>query len=309
MAGSSQFRRESGLALPGSVLTDPLLPPLTLDQAELFRAKVAPQLEELDRAAMLFGDHARLADDTTLPFGGLARQCGQSPEVAWDDIIRGHFRHVATSVATAQNHSRSLSDKLRDSPICYLTNDHQMSSPDPYCASVLVDELHVTMSAESQGAIALASEDFAHRMDDHEAWLRAGRAALLDLTVTQDFVVTKNRSEHGDLFAVTSSTRYTASVAIVLMQAVRQWTGMCLDNKSVLFAVPAQDLLLFQVVDSTRLHQELSQAIPEVMRHTVGAFHAAPAPLSAAAFLWHQDQVRRVSYVEGDTLQVLLPTF
>lgn len=304
----SKFRSESGAALPGSVLTDPLLPPLTLDQAELFRAKVAPQLEQFDPSALLLGDHARLADHTTLPFDVLARRCGQSPEVAWDDIIRGHFMQVATHAESVHRQSRSIADRLRSSPTCYLFASGQPPSDATYCADYFATGLNVALSTACQGAIAVASGALALNVPDQETWLSTGRANLLDLTVTQDFVVTKNSSASGDLFAVTSSSPYTASAAIVLSQAVRHWTGVCLDKKSVLFAVPAQDLLLFQMVNATTVRSELPHVVPELMRHTVGAFRAAPAPLSASGFLWHNDMVQRVSYVQGNALQVFVPS-
>lgn len=280
------FRRRRPPDPPDEALTF-----MTEAQATLLRTLVRDVFAETGREVVVYADH--VVDDSGGQFGlwNLGALCAHEPTSQWRRIVEGHVRRITSE----QPDLDALSDDQFRSAL-YLRLVEANSLPDrgfyPYARDI-GEHLVELLSVDMPEMITTPPEEALLRRGDI-ALLKAHGLENLRGVLQQPEVEVQHIQEHGaGRFSVaTGESFFTASLSLILPEAMAHFTDERDLGRGVLLVVPFRHQLAYHVIDGT----EGAAALNNLFRWAMLGFGDAPGPLSPHVY-WvrgsHWEQITR----------------
>jgi len=245
----------------------------TVEQADEVRRLVARSFAAVGRDVDVHSDRVVDRSGTTIGLWNIGAMCLRADEAEWPQLIDEHVRLIATpardlSDVTETEFGTGLSLRLVDTG----------SVPDPDAlgyARVVAPGLLEVLAVDLGDAVATPSrEDIAGRgtIAGLVALGRANLRALLDSDTVRSGAVGGN----GRFTAVRGESLFTASLALVLPEAMERFTREDDWGRGVLVAVPSRHELLYRPIDAADARLALQHMVE-------------------AAFLGFEDEIGRLS--------------
>lgn len=285
---------------------DPHLPALTLDEAEIFRAKVGAFVRSIDPVAVIEGNMIRGDRGLRAGLDNLARKCGLLEQHQWDDLIAEHLTTSYGRSVSGETDEPSLESLLAE-PVWRLYDLNEDLGFTCHYAQPFCGDLSILITANLDDYVAIATDQIAGKVDDVEDWFKRGRQGLLDHLEDETFSIDLVPGATSQLYAAKSASMYTASMATVMQDALSSWIGQDPTGKGVVFATPFRHVMLFAVIDWPVQEEAVLAVLEDMMSVAIPAFHQQPGPISPNAMIWHDGIVLPLTEVNGTDVHVTLP--
>jgi hypothetical protein len=219
----------------------------TAEQADELRRLVARSFAAVGRDVDGHSDRVVDRSGTTIGLWNIGAMCLRADEAAWPQLIDEHVRLIATpardlSDVTEAEFGTGLSLRLVD----------EEAVPDPDAlgyARVVVPGLLEVLAVDLGDAVATPSREDLTGRGTIAGLVALGRANLRGL-LDSDTVRSGTVGENGRFTAVRGESLFTASLALVLPEAMGRFSGEDDWGRGVLVAVPSRHELLYRTIDA-----------------------------------------------------------
>ena len=244
-------------------------------QAATLRTLVREVFAEGGREVTVYADH--VVDDSGGQFGlwNLAALCAPEPQSKWRRLVEGHVQRITA----AQPDLDELSDEDFLSSL-YLRLVEANSLPDrgfyPYARDI-GDHLVELLSVDLPEMITTPPEEaLARRGEIHR--LKAAGLANLRTVLDQPSVgvQTIEALGSGQFTVATGESFFTASLSLILPEAIERFTEERDLGRGVLLVIPFRHQLAYRVIDGN----DCAVALNNLFRWAMLGFGDAPGPLS-----------------------------
>ena len=263
----------------------------TVEQADEFRRLVARSFAAVGRDVDVHPDRVVDRSGTTIGLWNIGAMCLRADEAEWPQLIDEHVRLVATPArdfadVTEAELGAGLSLRLVDAG----------SVPDPDAlgyARVVAPGLLEVLAVDLGDAVATPSREELTGRGTIAGLVALGRAnlrALLDSDTVRSGTV--GSDGRGRFTAVRGESLFTASLALVLPEAMERFSGDDDWGRGVLLAVPSRYELLYRPIDTS----DARVALQHMVEAAFLGFQDEVGPLSPDVF-W----VRKQKWVQVTT--------
>ena len=263
----------------------------TVEQADEFRRLVARSFAAVGRDVDVHPDRVVDRSGTTIGLWNIGAMCLRADEAEWPQLIDEHVRLVATPArdfadVTEAELGAGLSLRLVDAG----------SVPDPDAlgyARVVAPGLLEVLAVDLGDAVATPSREELTGRGTIAGFVALGRAnlrALLDSDTVRSGTV--GSDGRGRFTAVRGESLFTASLALVLPEAMERFSGDDDWGRGVLLAVPSRYELLYRPIDAA----DARVALQHMVEAAFLGFQDEVGPLSPDVF-W----VRKQKWVQVTT--------
>ncbi len=268
----------------------------TLVEAREFRRLVASAFAKVGHDVTIYPDRVESRDGTPFGLPNIAALCTGVDRSEWADVVERHVESVTTPPVTLGELSP---DEVRAA--LYLRLVHAASTPDPgYARQVAPGLLEVLAVDLPESVVTLSKTDLAG-LGSLAELLEQGRANLRAL-LAGDVSLGAVADGRGAFTAVTDRSFFTASLALVLSEAVERISGERDQGRGILVAVPDRHQLLYRVIDAPTA----ASALREMFDAARWAFDDASGPLSPNVFWVRDRRWSQVTSVDGGKPRVWL---
>jgi hypothetical protein len=280
-------------------LYDEHLTYFTIVEAWEFRRLVASAFAKVGHDVTIYKDRVEDRSGTAFGLWNIAALCRGVDRHEWADLVDRHVESVTTP-------SRALSD-LSPAEVesgLYLRLVEARSVPEPdrlgYARQVAPGLLEVLAVDLPDSVVTLSSDDLGG-LGSLADLLERGRAnlrALLAGDVALGAVAGARRS----FTAVNDRSFFTASLALVLPEAVGRISGEVDRGRGILVAVPDRHQLLYRVIDAP----SAASALRDMFDTARWAFYEGSGPLSPNVYWVRDRRWAQVTSVDGGKPRVWL---
>jgi hypothetical protein len=285
---------------PPSRSFDDHLSYFTLLEANDFRRLVERSFAAAGHDVSVYGDHIEDRDGTTLGLWNIGQLCAGSDRQEWPELIADHVALVTAPPRTLG----ALTDEELETGL-YLRLADADSLPDPDGlghARVVAPGLVEVLSVDLGDSVATPSRDELAARGTLGEQLARGRANLLSLLAADEpEAVTVGDGSKGRFASVTDASFFTASLALVLPEAVRRFTGEEHGGRGTLVAVPGRHRLLYRPVDAP----DAGEALRRMFDAARVDHRDAPGPLSPNVYWVRNNRWVPVTSLEGGKPRVV----
>ena len=285
---------------PPSRSFDDHLTYFTLVQANEFRRLVERSFAAAGHDVSVYGDHIEDREGTTLGLWNIGQLCAGSERDEWPDLIA---HHVALVTAPPRDLGELTNDELEATLYLRLADAASLPDPDGLGhARVVAPGLLEVLSVDLGDSVVTPSrEELAARgaLGDQ---LGRGRANLLSLLATDGpQAVIVGEGSKGRFATVTDASFFTASLALVLPETVRRFSGEEHGARGTLVAVPGRHRLLYRPVDAP----DAGEALRRMFDAGRVDYRDAPGPLSPNVFWVRNNRWTPVTSLESGKPRVV----
>ena len=280
-------------------LYDEHLTYFTIVEAREFRRLVASSFAKVGHDVTIYVDRVEDRSGTAFGLWNIAALCRGVERREWPDLIDRHIRSVTTP-------PRALSELAPDEMAAglYLRLVEAGSVPEPdllgYARQVAPGLLEV-LAVDLPDSVATLSKDDLGELGSLAELLERGRANLRAL-LAGDVALGAVADDRGSFTAVTDRSFFTASLALVLPEAVERVSGEVDRGRGILVAVPDRHQLLYRVIDAPTA----ASALRDMFDTARWAFHEASGPLSPNVYWVRARRWAQVTSVDGGKPRVWL---
>ncbi|HET7690919.1 MAG TPA: hypothetical protein VFK41_11090 [Nocardioidaceae bacterium] len=280
------FRRKRPSDPPDEALTF-----MTEPQATLLRSLVREVFAESGREVVVYADH--VVDDSGGQFGlwNLAALCATEPTSQWRRLVEGHVQRITAEQPDLDD---LTDDELRSSIYLRLVEANSLPDRGFYpSARDIGEHLVELLSVDLPEMITTPPEEALAKRGDLEL-LKAQGLDNLRSVLQQPEVEVQHIQERGSgRFAVaTGESFFTASLSLILPEAMAHFTDERDLGRGVLLVVPFRHQLAYHVIDGS----DGAAALNNLFRWAMLGFGDAPGPLSPHVY-WvrggHWEQITR----------------
>ena len=275
----------------------------TVEQADEFRRLVARSFAAVGRDVDVHPDRVVDRSGTTIGLWNIGAMCLRADEAEWPQLIDEHVRLVATpardfSDVTEAEFGAGLSLRLVDAG----------SVPDPDAlgyARVVAPGLLEVLAVDLGDAVATPSREELTGRGTIAGLVALGRAnlrALLDSDTVRSGTV--GSDGRGRFTAVRGESLFTASLALVLPEAMERFSGDDDWGRGVLLAVPSRYELLYRPIDAA----DARVALQHMVEAAFLGFQDEVGPLSPDVFWVRKQKWVQVTTSAGGKPRVLRGT-
>lgn len=265
----------------------------TLVEANEFRRLVERSFGASGHDVSVYGDRIEDRDGTTLGLWNIGHLCAGAERDEWPDLIA---EHVALVTAPPRDLGDLTSEDFEAALHLRLADAASVPDPDGLGhARVVVPGLLEVLSVDLGDSLVTPSKDELAARGILGEQLGRGRANLLSLLAADEprgSVV--GEGAKGRFTSVTDPSFFTASLALVLPEAVRRFSAEEHGGRGTLVAVPGRHRLLYRPVDAPDAGEALRRMF-EVARLD---FRDAPGALSPNVFWVRNNRWVPVTSVE-----------
>ena len=281
------------LRRPPSRSFDDHLTFFTLVEADEFRRLVERSFAAAGHDVSVYGDHIEDRDGTTLGLWNIGQLCAGLERDQWPDLIADH---VALVTSPPRDLGELTSEELERSLYLRLADAASIADPDDLAhARVVAPGLLEVLSVDLGDSVATPSREALAERGALGDQLVRGRANLLSLLAAdepQPSIVTEGAK--GRFTSVTDASFFTASLALVLPEAVRRFSGEEHGGRGTLVAVPGRHRLLYRPVDAA----DAGEALRRMFDASRVDHRDAPGALSPNVFWVRNNRWVQVTSVE-----------
>jgi len=280
-------------------LHDEHLTHFTLVEAREFRRLVAAAFAKVGHDVTVYPDRVEDRAGTAFGLWNIAALCRGVDRTEWRDLVGGHVESVTTP-------TRGLAElsphEVRASLYLRLVDAASVSEPDRlgYARQVASGLLEVLAVDLPDSVVTLSRDDLAG-LGTLAELLDRGRANLRAL-LAGDVALGAVADARGSFTAVNDRSFFTASLALVLPEAVERISGEADRGPGILLAVPDRHQLLYRVIDAP----SAAAALRDIFDAARWAFHEASGPLSPNVYWVRDRRWAQVTSVDGGKPRVWL---
>lgn len=280
-------------------LYDEHLTYLTLLEAREFRRLVASAFAKVGHDVTIHVDRVEDRGGTAFGLWNIAALCRGVDRSEWEDLVDRHVESVTTP-------ARALSDLTRDEVeaglYLRLVAEDSVAEPEQlgYARPVAAGLLEV-LAVDLPESVATLSKADVDPLGSLAELLERGRANLRGL-LAGDVALGAVADARGSFTAVTDRSFFTASLALVLPEAVERISGEIDQGRGILVAVPDRHQLLYRVIDAP----SAASALREMFDTARWAFHQGSGPLSPNVYWVRSRRWAQVTSVDGGKPRVWL---
>ncbi|HSV41580.1 MAG TPA: hypothetical protein VLI04_22640 [Nocardioidaceae bacterium] len=256
---------------------------MTETQATALRSLVREVFAESGREVVVYADH--VVDDSGGQFGlwNLAALCAPEPQSRWRHLIEEHVRRIT---AAQPDFDELSDDEFRSS--LYLRLVEANSLPDrtfyPYARDI-GEHLVELLSVDMPEMITTPPEEALIRRGDIHSLKQAGLDNLRSVLDQPDVEVQTIEALGSGRFAVATGESFlTASLSLILPEAIARFTDERDAGKGVLVVIPFRHQLAYRVIDG----DDCAAALNNLFKWAMLGFGDAPGPLSPHVY-WVRD--------------------
>ena len=275
----------------------------TVEQADEFRRLVARSFAAVGRDVDVHPDRVVDRSGTTIGLWNIGAMCLRADEAEWPQLIDEHVRLVATPArdfadVTEAELGAGLSLRLVDAG----------SVPDPDAlgyARVVAPGLLEVLAVDLGDAVATPSREELTGRGTIAGLVALGRAnlrALLDSDTVRSGTV--GSDGRGRFTAVRGESLFTASLALVLPEAMERFSGDDDWGRGVLLAVPSRYELLYRPIDAA----DARVALQHMVEAAFLGFQDEVGPLSPDVFWVRKQKWVQVTSSAGGKPRILRGT-
>ena len=268
----------------------------TLVEAREFRRLVASAFSRVGYDVTIYPDRVESRDGTTFGLPNIAALCAGVDRVEWDDLVGRHVESVTTPPRTL---GELAADEIRAGLYLRLVDAASVSEPG-YARQVVPGLLEV-LAVDLPESVVTLSKDDVSGLGSLAELLERGRANLHAL-VAGEVSLGAVADGRGTFTAVTDRSFFTASLALVLSDAVERISGERDQGRGILVAVPHRHQLLYRVIDAP----SATSALRDMFGAARWAFHDASGPLSPNVYWVRNRRWSQVTSVDGGKPRVWL---
>ena len=285
---------------PPSRSFDAHLTYFTLVQANEFRRLVERSFAAAGHDVSVYGDRIEDRDGTTLGLWNIGQLCAGADRDDWPDLIADH---VALVTAPPRGLGELTNDELEAALYLRLADAASVPAPDGLAhARVVVPGLLEVLSVDLGDSVVTPSRDELATRGALGEQLGRGRANLLSLLAADGpEAVIVGDGTAGRFATVTDASFFTASLALVLPEMVRRFTGEEHGARGTLVAVPGRHRLLYRPVDG----RDAGEALRRMFDASRVDYRDAPGPLSPNVFWVRNNRWVPVTSLEGGKPRVV----
>lgn len=262
-------------------------------QANDFRRLVERSFAAAGHDVSVYGDHIEDRDGTTFGLWNIGMLCAGAPPDDWPELIDEHVSLVTTP---PRRLGELTDDELEAGLYLRLLEAASLADPDDlgYARTISPGLLEVLSVDLADAVVAPTREELAPHgsLAELVARGRSNLLALLDDDEPDAEII--GDGAKGRFASVTSESFFTASLALVLPEAVRRFAGGDQGVRGTLVAVPGRHRLLLRPVDAP----DAGDALQEMFLVARRDHREAPGPLSPHVY-W----VRNGRWVPVTSLQ------
>ena len=272
------------------------------DAAE-FRRLVAQSFARAGRDVDVFPDHLEDRGGTTIGLWNIGALCVGADMRDWPALLDDHVRLVTTPPRELADLSQ---DELESGLHLRLVESGSVADPDTLAyARVVAPGLLEVLSVDlGEAAANPAREELEGR--GAIGWLVARGLANLRGVLADDSLEaeTMGEADHGSYTAVSGPSRFTASLALLLPEAVDRFSGEDDWGRGVLVAVPFRHRLLYRPLDT----EDAALALQHMLEAAHRDFLAEAGRLSPDVFWVRKNRWAQVTSADTGTPRVLRGT-
>jgi hypothetical protein len=268
----------------------------TLVEAREFRRLVASAFSNVGHDVTIYPDRVESRDGTAFGLPNIAALCTGVDRGEWADLVERHVESVTTPARTLDE----LSPEEREAGL-YLRLVDAASVPEPGYARQVVPGLLEVLAVDLPESVVMLSKDNLAGLGSLAELLERGRANLRAL-VAGEVSLGAVADSRGAYTEVTDRSFFTASLALILSDAVERISGERDEGHGILVAVPDRHQLLYRVIDAP----SASSALRDMFDAARWAFHAASGPLSPNVYWVRNRRWSQVTSVDGGKPRVWL---
>ena len=268
----------------------------TLVEAREFRRLVASAFSRVGHDVTIYPDRVESRDGTTFGLPNIAALCAGVDRGEWADLVDRHVESVTTPARTLGELSP---EEIRAGLYLRLVDAASVSEPG-YARQVVPGLLEVLAVDLPESVVTLSKDDLSG-LGSLAELLERGRANLRAL-VAGDVSLGAVADGRGTFTAVTDRSFFTASLALVLSEAVERISGERDHGRGILVAVPDRHQLLYRVIDAPSATSALRDMFGAARR----AFYEASGPLSPNVYWVRNRRWSQVTSLDGGRPRVWL---
>ena len=268
----------------------------TLVEAREFRRLVASAFSKVGHDVTIYPDRVESRDGTTFGLPNIAALCAGVDRAEWADLVERHVESVTTPARTLGELSP---EEIRAGLYLRLVDAASVSEPG-YARQVVPGLLEVLAVDLPESVVTLSKDDLSG-LGSLAELLERGRANLRAL-VAGDVSLGAVADGRGPFTAVTDRSFFTASLALVLSEAVERISGERDHGRGILVAVPDRHQLLYRVIDAPSATSALRDMFGAARR----AFYEASGPLSPNVYWVRNRRWSQVTSLDGGRPRVWL---
>jgi hypothetical protein len=278
---------------PPSRSLDDHLTYFTVLEAEEFRRLVERSFAAAGHDVSVYGDRIEDRDGTTLGLWNIGHLCAGADHAEWPGLIADH---VALVTSPPRDLGELTDDELERS--LYLRLADAASVPDPHGlghARVVAPGLLEVLAVDLGDAVVTPSREALGDRGALGDQLGRARANLLSLLAADEprAEVVGERGT-GRFASVTDPSFFTASLALLLPETLRRFTGEEHGGRGTLVAVPGRHRLLYRPVDAP----DAGEALRRMFDAARIDYRDAPGALSPNVFWVRNNRWVPVTSVE-----------
>jgi hypothetical protein len=268
----------------------------TLVEAREFRRLVAAAFAKVGHDVTIYPDRVESRDGTAFGLPNIAALCTGVERSEWGELVERHVESVTTPARTLGELSP---DEIRAA--LYLRLVEAGSTSDPGYARQVVPGLLEVLAVDLPESVVTLSKDDLTGLGSLSELLEQSRANLRAL-LAGDVSLGAVADGRGAFTAVTDRSFFTASLALVLPEAVERVSGERDQGRGILVAVPDRHQLLYRVIDAP----SAEPALREMFVAARWAHRDASGPLSPNVFWVRIRRWAQVTSVDGGKPRVWL---
>lgn len=255
--------------------------PLTVDQAATLRRLVREAFAAHGREVIIEADHVR--DDTGAQFGlwNLAVLCGQHRERKWPSLVDTHVGNLISP----QNDIQAIpEDQLVDLVHLRLQSEDTGVDVSGHAVAHAIPGVFTVLAVDLPTMVTSPRTAYWEERGGTARWTEIGRRNLAALVGAPDLEFRRIQQGETSFSLLLGESFFTASLALVLSEAIRRYEPSADLTNGVLVAFPNRHQLVWRAVDSASVIPSLNGMIG----FTAMGFEQGAGPLSGEVY-WHHD--------------------
>lgn len=257
--------------------------PLTVDQAATLRRLVREAFAVHGREVVVEADHVR--DDSGAQFGlwNLAVLCGQHKERKWPILVG---THVGNLVSPGNDIEVLPEEQLLDLTHLRLASEDTGIDVSTHAVAQAIPGVFTVLAVDLPTMVSSPKTSFWEERGGVSRWTEVGHRNLAALVGASD--IESHRVEQGEtsFHLLLGESFFTASLALVLDDAIRRYDPHADLSNGVLVAFPNRHQLIWRALDDASVIPSLNGMIA----FTTLGFDEGAGPLSGEVFWRHDGQ-------------------
>jgi hypothetical protein len=267
--------------------------PLTVDQAATLRRLVREAFAAHGREVTIEADHVK--DDTGAEFGlwNLAVLCGQHKERKWPALVR---THVGNLISPGTDIEALPEERLLDLVHLRLQSGNAGFDVGAHAVAEVIPGVSTVLAVDLPTMVASPKTSFWEERGGVPRWTEVGHRNLAALVGAADIEFHSIQQGETSFSLLLGESFFTASLALVLDDAIRRYDPGTDLTHGVLVAFPNRHQLAWRAVDGPHVIPTLNGMVG----FTMMGYDEGAGSISRDVFWRHEGRWEQLTSMDGD---------